>query len=241
MAGGQAMSRRGIFYGLGVGPGDPELITLKAWRIVSQAAVIAYPAANGNDSLARKIGAPFIPEDAIELTVVLPMKSEREPGRAAYDRASAEIIAHLDQGRDVAFLCEGDPFFYGSFMYLFARVAKSHETVVVPGVTSLTACAAAIGRPLAARNDLLKVLPASIDCERLRAEIESSDSIAILKVGPHFEKIREVLTELNLSDKAMLVERATSEGERVTKLRDAVDGERPYFSTILVYKGSEDW
>jgi precorrin-2/cobalt-factor-2 C20-methyltransferase len=231
----------GTFYGLGVGPGDPELITLKAWRIISQVPVIAYPAANGNDSLARKIAEAFIPEDAIELPVVLPMRSEREPAREAYDTASAGVMAHLDQGRDVAFLCEGDPFFYGSFMYLFARIANSHETVVVPGVTSLTACAAAAGRPLAARNDVLKVLPAPLDRQRLRAEIESSDSIAIMKVSPHFEKIRDLLAELDLTDKAIIVEKATGEEQRVTRLADAEEGDRPYFSTILVYKGGESW
>jgi precorrin-2/cobalt-factor-2 C20-methyltransferase len=241
MADNQAMTKHGIFYGLGVGPGDPELITLKAWRIISQASVIAFPSANGNDSLARKIAAPFIPDDAIELPIVLPMRSEREPGREAYDAACPAIVAHLDQGRNVAFLCEGDPFFYGSFMYLFARISETHETVVVPGVTSIAACAAAIGRPLAARNDVLKVLPAPLDPQRLRIEIESSDSIAIMKVGQHFEKIRDLLTDLGLADRAVIVEKATREDERVIRLADVPQGERPYFSTILVYKGGEDW
>jgi precorrin-2/cobalt-factor-2 C20-methyltransferase len=241
MAGDQAMTVRGIFYGLGVGPGDPELITLKAWRIISQASVIAFPAANGNESLARKIAAPFIPEDAVELPIVLPMRSEREPGREAYDAACPAILAHLDQGRDVAFLCEGDPFFYGSFMYLFARITETHETIVVPGVASLTACAAAIGRPLAARNDVLKILPAPLSRERLRAEIATSESIAIMKVGQHFDKVRDVLAELGLVDKAVIIEKATCKDERITKLADVADGERSYFSTILVYKGGETW
>src|SRR5205823_11624341 len=136
-------------------------------------------------------------------------------GREAYDAASRNIVAHLDHGRHVAFLCEGDPFFYGSFMYLFARIAETHETIVVPGVTSLTACAAAIGRPLASRNDVLKVLPATLDAQRLCAEIESGESIAIVKVGSHFEKLRDVLDGLGLTDKAVIVEKATCEGERV--------------------------
>lgn len=235
------MTKPGIFHGLGVGPGDPELITLKAWRIISQAPVIAFPSANGNESLARGIAAPFIPEDAIELPIVLPMRSEREPGREAYDGAAAAIISHLDEGRDVAFLCEGDPLFYGSFMYLFARIAETHETIVVPGVTSITACAAAIGRPLAARNDVLKILPAPLSAERLRSEIVTAESIAIIKVGQHFAKIRDLLAELGLADKAMIVERATGEGQRITNLADVPEGERPYFSTILVYKGGEPW
>jgi precorrin-2/cobalt-factor-2 C20-methyltransferase len=235
------MTRRGILYGVGVGPGDPELMTVKAWRIVSQAPVIAYPAPNGKESLARKIASPFIPGDAIELPVHLPMCSERDAGREAYDAACPAIIEHLDHGRDVAFLCEGDPFFYGSFMYLFARIAGTHETVVVPGVTSITACAGAIGRPLVARNDVLIVLPAPLSQQQLRDGIAKADAVAIMKVGQHFDKVRDVLDDLGLAGKSIVIEKATLAGERITRLSDVPRGERPYFSTILVYKGGEPW
>lgn len=231
----------GTFYGLGVGPGDPELITLKAWRIISQAPVIAYPAANGNDSLARSIAAPFIPEDVIELAIDVPMRREREPAQEAYDLAAQMIANHLDAGRDVAFLCEGDPLFYGSFAYLLMRLAQNYLTQVVPGVTSITACAAVIGRPLAARNDILKVLPGTLDAQRLKEEITASDAIAIMKVGQHFDKIRAVLRELGLAERATIIEKATRDDEKVTPLADLPEGERPYFSTILVYKGGESW
>jgi len=235
------MTERGKFYGLGVGPGDPELLTLKAWRIISQVKVIAYPAANGNDSMARRIAAPFMPEDVTELPIALPMRNEREPGREAYDAAAREIIAHLDKGDDVAFLCEGDPFFYGSFMYLFARIAASHDALVVPGVTSLTACAAAIGRPLAARNDVLTVLPATLPAARLRSKIEKADAVAIIKVGQNFEKVREVIDGLGLADNAILIEKATRDDQRIAAIAQIGPGERPYFSTILIYKGGESW
>src|SRR5947207_6530774 len=99
------------------------------------------------------------------------MRGEREPGRAAYDSACPAIAAHLDQGRDVVMLCEGDPFFYGSFMYLFARLAKSYTCAIVPGVTSMTASAAALRRPLSARNEVVKVLPATLPEDRLREEL----------------------------------------------------------------------
>lgn len=226
-----------VFYGLGVGPGDPELLTLKAWRIISEAPVIAYPKANGGESLARSCAAPFIPEDIIELAIDLPMRSEREPAQAAYDQAALAIAAHLDAGRDVAFLCEGDPFFYGSFRYLFERLGSAHETVIVPGITSLTACAAQARRPLVARNDVLKVLPAPLDEARLKAEIAGADAVAILKVGPHFEKVRRILRELGLEAHAVVVERATLEDERISCLKDIPVGARPYFSMILVHKG----
>jgi precorrin-2/cobalt-factor-2 C20-methyltransferase len=231
----------GTFYGLGVGPGDPELITLKAWRLISQVPVIAYPAANGNESLARSIAAPFIPEDVIELAITIPMRREREPAQEAYDQAAQVIRDHLDLGRDVAFLCEGDPLFYGSFAYLLARLAKDYLTQVVPGISSITACTATIGRPLAARNDILKILPGTLDASRLKDEIASSDAIAIMKVGQHFEKIRAVLAELGLAERATIIERATRDDEKITPLADVPEGERPYFSTILVYKGGESW
>lgn len=229
----------GIFYGLGVGPGDPELVTLKAWRIISQAPVIAYPAANGGESLARRIAAPFIPEDVIELAIDVPMRREREPAQEAYDMAAQSIAAHLDAGRDVAFLCEGDPLFYGSFAYLLARLAPNYLIEIVPGITSITACAAAISRPLAARDDILKVLPGTLDASRLKQEIAQSDAVAIMKVGQHFEKIRSVLKELDLTDRAIIIEKATRDDEKITPLADVPEGERPYFSTILVHKGGE--
>jgi precorrin-2/cobalt-factor-2 C20-methyltransferase len=231
----------GTFYGLGVGPGDPELITLKAWRLISQVPVIAYPAANGNESLARSIAAPFLPEDVIELAIDVPMRREREPAQEAYDLAAQTIADHLDQARDVAFLCEGDPLFYGSFAYLLTRLAPNYPTQVVPGITSLTACASAIGRPVAARNDILKVLPGTLDAMRLKQEIASADAVAIMKVGQHFEKIRGLLIELGLADRATIVEKATRRDEKITPLINVPEGERPYFSTILIYKGGESW
>ncbi len=235
------MSRPGIFYGVGVGPGDPELMTMKAWRLLSTVPVIAYPRADGAESLARRIAAPFIPEEAIELDLPIPMRSERQPGQAAYDEGAGRIAAHLDDGRDVAFLCEGDPLFYGSFMYLLHRLKGRHETVIVPGVTSLTAAAAASGRPLAARADVLKVIPATVGMARLAAELESAEAAAIIKVGRHFDQVRAVLARLGLTDAACVVEAATRPDQKITALADVPEGAKPYFSTILIYRGSEPW
>ena len=156
------MVKTGTLYGVGVGPGDPELMTVKAWRLISMAPVIAYLAANGKDSTARDIALPFIPDDAEHLVIDMPMRTGRELGQRAYDFGAAAIAVHLKTGRDVVMLCEGDPFFYGSFMYLFARLTKDYKTIVVPGVTSITASAAAIGRPLSARNEVVDV--ASSQC-----------------------------------------------------------------------------
>ncbi len=231
----------GTFYGVGVGPGDPELLTLKARRVIAASPIVAYPASAEGESMARRITDGIVSATTMELPIRIPMRTERAPAQAVYDGAAETIASHLRAGRDVAFLCEGDPFFYGSFMYLFPRIAAAHRTEIIPGVTSLTACAGALGRPLAARNEVFKVLPAPLAAERLRAELLSTDAAAIIKVGRHFDKVRAVLRELGLAGRAAIVEAATSPEQRVSALEDLAEGERPYFSTILVYKGDEGW
>jgi precorrin-2/cobalt-factor-2 C20-methyltransferase len=235
------MVKRGTLYGVGVGPGDPELMTVKAWRLVSTAPVIAYLAANGAESTARDIAKPFIPEDATLLAIDMPMRPERGPAQAAYDKGCAAIAEHLDAGRDVVMLCEGDPFFYGSFMYVFARLSRHHEVVVVPGVTSITASAARLGRPLAARDEVLKVLPATLSADRLRDELSTIQSAVIIKVGRHFAMVRDILMDLRLAAKSMVVIKATREEERIARLEDVDTDTLPYFTTILVNAGSEPW
>jgi precorrin-2/cobalt-factor-2 C20-methyltransferase len=232
MAGAKTMT--GILYGVGVGPGDPELMTVKAWRLVSTAKVIAYLAANGTESTAREIAKPFLPEDAIELAIDMPMRVEREPARAAYDSGAARIAEHLSRGDNVVMLCEGDPFFYGSFMYVFERLSSRFEIVVVPGVTSVTACAAELGQPLCERDDVLKVLPATLDAVRLREELSTCQSAAIIKVGRHFSKVREVLSALDLISRATAVVKATRDEQAIRKVEDIAGDSLPYFTTIIV-------
>lgn len=235
------MVKAGTLYGVGVGPGDPELMTVKAWRLVSTARVIAYLAANGRESTARDIAQPFMPDDAVEISIDMPMRVEREPAQAAYDKGAERIAEHLAQGQDVVMLCEGDPFFYGSFMYVFARLSGKFSTVVVPGVTSITAAAAAIGRPLAARDEVVKVLPATLDVPSLSNEIAGAQSVAIIKVGRHFAKVRSVLERAGLSARSLVVEKATRDDERIRPLTDVTEDTLPYFTTILAYRGGEDW
>jgi len=235
------MSAKGTLYGVGVGPGDIELLTLKAARLLHEVKIIAYTSANGGESLARRIVAPLIPEDALELPISIPMEQARGPARSAYDKAAEQIAAHLKEGSEVLFLCEGDPFFYGSFMFIHERLSPEFRCVVVPGITSLTACAAALGRPLAARNEVLKIIPAPLTEDRLRRELETAEAAAIIKVGSHFAKVHKILRDLGLAARAAIIERATQGDQRIFRLDDVPDGERPYFSTILVYNGSEPW
>ncbi|MDZ3838390.1 MAG: SAM-dependent methyltransferase, partial [Rhodospirillales bacterium] len=126
----------GTLYGLGIGPGDPDLITVKAKAILAEVPVIAYPAPEGGESLVRAIADAHIPAGRAEIVISTPMNAGKFPAHDVYDRYAAVIGEHLDAGRDVAVLCEGDPFLYGSFMYLYQRLAPSHPTRVVPGVSS---------------------------------------------------------------------------------------------------------
>ena len=230
----------GTLYGIGLGPGDPELITLKAARLISRASVIAYPTLAGSDSFARAIAEDLIPQDADEIRMDVPMSTERAPAQRAYDAGAAEIAARLEAGEDVVCLCEGDPFFYGSFMYLFARLTDRFDIEVVPGVTSVTACAARAGMPLAARNERLTVLPGPLPQAELRDRIDGAESVAIMKVGRHLSKIRAVIEGLGLTGKATYVERATLPQEKVLPLAQAPE-EAPYFSMILITKGADPW
>lgn len=230
----------GKLYGVGLGPGDPDLMTLRAHRLIAGATVVAYPALAGGDSFARAIAADVIPATAREIVMDVPMTVDRAPAQAAYDKGAAEIAAVLEAGEDVICLCEGDPFFYGSFMYLFARLSERFEVEVVPGVTSITTCAARAGVPLAARNERLTVLPGPLPEAELRSRIEGAESVAIMKVGRHLAKIRGVIEALGLTDKAMYIERASLPEEVVCPLKEAPE-KAPYFSMILLVKGGDPW
>lgn len=226
--------RRGTLYGLGLGPGDPELLTLKALRLLKAAPVVAYPAPLGGESFARSIVAGWLGAGQEEIVIAVPMDPDPTAALGAYDAAAETISGRLEAGQDVALLCQGDPFFYGSFMYLFGRLADRHAVEVVPGVSSLTASAAALAMPLTTRNEVLTVLPAPLPTERLAEALARTDAAAIVKIGRHFPRIRTLLADMNLLDHARYVERATLDTQRILPL-DAVDESAvPYFSIVLV-------
>lgn len=231
----------GTLYGLGLGPGDPELITLKAWRLLKAAPVVAYPAPDDAPSFARSIVAQWLHPAQIEIEIKIPMAMARYPAQEVYDQAATEIADHLTAGRDVALLCQGDPLLYGSFMYLFGRLSERFPCTIVPGVSSLGACAAAAGFPLAARNDALAVLPAGLSDDELTRRLDACEAAAIIKLGRHFARIRILLETLGLAGNARYVERASLASERVLPL-DAVDPQSaPYFSMILLHRRGEAW
>lgn len=231
----------GTLYGVGVGPGDPELVTLKALRILQSVPVLAWPAPEEGPSLAREIVAAHLPGTQREIAIRMPLLPARFPADDVYDRAAVEIGAALAAGDDVAVICEGDPFFYGSFMYLFGRLAGDYRIEVVPGVSSLTACAAALGAPLSAKNDVLAVVPGPLDADTMKQRLADSDAAAIIKVGRHLEKIRGVIDDLGLAANARYIERATMAEQRIVPLAEVGDNDAPYFSMILVHKRAAVW
>jgi precorrin-2 C20-methyltransferase/precorrin-3B C17-methyltransferase len=237
----------GRLFGVGVGPGDPELMTLKAQRIIVAADVVAYPVARHGRSVARRIAAPYLRADQIEVALGYPVTTEQtdHPGgydaalREFYDDAAAELAAHLDAGRDVAVLCEGDPFFYGSYMYLHERLADRYRTEVVPGVTSFSAAAATAGTPLAKRDDVLTIVPGTLAPELLAARLRGADAAVVLKLGRRFAAVREAAERAGVAERAVYVERASAPEERCAPLRDVDPAGVPYMSLLLVPTGSE--
>jgi precorrin-2/cobalt-factor-2 C20-methyltransferase len=223
----------GQLYGIGVGPGDPELVTVKGLRLLRAAAVVAYPAPLGGDSFARSIVAEWLQPAQREIAIPFPMRPGPPPA-GIYDTAAATLAGELDVGNDVAFLCQGDPFFYGTFAAIYTRLAPRYRVTVVPGVSSLTACAAAAGIPLAQRDETVTVIPATLAEDELARRLAAAETAAVIKLGRHVAKLRRVLTALGRLDGAIYVERATQSRQRVAHLADIEPDSVPYFAMALV-------
>lgn len=235
----QAEMASGQLYGLGLGPGDPELVTLKALRLLRAAAVVVYPAPESGDSFARGIVAQWLDRGQPEIAIRFPMQPGPPPA-AIYRAAAAEIAAVLDRGGDVACLCQGDPLFYGSFAGIFAELAERYRVTIVPGVSSLTACAAAAALPLVQRDAILSVIPATLGEDALArrlAAVDPGDGAAVIKLGRHFAKLRRVLERLGLLDGAIYVEHASLPSERVAPLATVDPASVPYFAMALIHPG----
>lgn len=242
-----ADAQRGRLFGVGVGPGDPELITVKAQRVLKQAQVIAYPCARHGQSNARSIVCSELIHGQIELPMMYPVTTEQtdHPGgyevalSQFYDEMAEQIADHLVNGRDVAILCEGDPFFYGSYMYLHDRLAHRFSTEVIPGVASIMGAAAQLGTPLVRRDAEFTVLPGTLSEDVLIAKLSQESAFAIMKLGRNFAKVKRAIDTVGLADKALFIERATMAAERIIPLREVDPLHVPYFSLILIPDGSQ--
>ena len=229
----------GTLYGLGVGPGDPDLVTVKVLRVLRRLPVVAYPAPEQGASFARSVVASHLSPAQAEIAIRVPMTRAVAPAQMVYDRAAVEIAVHLDAGRDVGVLCQGDPFFYGSFIQIFDRLASRFPTHVVPGVSSLTACAAAAGTPLVTRDEILTVLPATLSETALEKRLKQAESAAILKLGRHLSKVQRVLKRLRLAARATYIEHASLGSQKILPVEAADPGSAPYFSMILVRRAGK--
>lgn len=221
----------GRVYGIGVGPGDPELLTLKALRLLRTAAVVAYSAPEQGDSFARAIVAKWLDQGQREIAIRFPMRPGPPP-EEVYDHAAKAITAELDAGSDVALLCQGDPLFYGSFIGILARVGDRYPVEIVPGVSSLTACAAAAAMPLVTRDEVLTVIPATLAEAELVHRLAVAEIAVIIKLGRHLPKVKRVLQQFGRLSDAVCVERASLPEQRVRPLAE-ID-EAPYFSVVLI-------
>jgi precorrin-2 C20-methyltransferase/precorrin-3B C17-methyltransferase len=236
------LTRTGRLFGVGLGPGDPELVTRKALRIIREAHVIAFPTAKHGKSIARAIVASELVNGQIELPMIYPVTTEMPNDPAGYDaaldqfydRMAEQISVHLEEGRDVAVLCEGDPFLYGSYMYLHDRLAHRFPTEVIPGISSVTAASSRLGMALVRRDSAMTVLPATLSEDALAEQLTCAGAFVIIKIGRNFSKVKNALRRARLEEKAFYIERATMQAERILRLED-VDAESvPYFSLIVI-------
>jgi len=226
----------GCLYGVGVGPGDPELLTLKAVRILQSVPVVAYPATPQGSAQARNIAAAWL-EGQREIPITMPCMLDRGPVNQGYDEAAVLIAQELETGHDVAILCEGDPLFYGSFSYLLQRLGERFPCVVIPGINSVSASAAAAAMPLITGEQRLTVIPATAGDDALRQALLHSDSVAILKPGRHRPRLLELLRETGRTEDTLYIEQASRPAQRIVRRFEEIPATPgPYFALFLIIR-----
>lgn len=236
------MTALGTLVGVGVGPGDPDLLTLKALRAVASADVIAHFAKAGNLSNARAVVAQYLPPAALELALLYPVTTARPASDPAYkaaiqaffDTAADTVAQYLAAGKTVAVLSEGDPLFFGSYMHLHVRLMKRFPTDVIPGITSMSGCWSAAGLPIVQGDDVLTVLPATLPEAELVRRFQQNEPTVVMKVGRNLPKVRRALSAAARLHDAIYVERGTLPSQRMMPLREKPDDSAPYFSIVLV-------
>ncbi len=226
---------------VGTGPGDPELLTLKAARVIAASPVVAWFAKRGRHGHAARIAAAHIAPGTETLRFEYPYTTEIPVDHpdylaalpAFYDASAITCAERLDTGQDVALLCEGDPFFYGSAMYIFDRLAPRHCISVIPGIPAMAGCWAQAATPITHGDDVLTILPGTLPQTELERRLRDTDAAVIMKVGSNLPKIRAALEASHLLPRATLVDRGTMPGGSVTPMAQAAAA-APYFSLVLV-------
>jgi precorrin-2/cobalt-factor-2 C20-methyltransferase len=234
---------RGRIFGLGLGPGEPDLMSVRADRLLRQARHIAYFRKAGKPGQARQIVAGLLAEDVVEFPMEYPVTTEIPLEDPAYNDALgpfyADCARHLralsDQGCDVVVLCEGDPFFYGSFMHLYTRLRDTNPVQVVPAITGMSGAWTATGQPITWGDDVLTVLMGTLPEAELARHMADTDALVVMKIGRNIDKVRRALETAGRMDRAWLVEYATMPGQKVMRLAEAEGRVTPYFSIVLVH------
>ncbi|MFO1101755.1 MAG: precorrin-2 C(20)-methyltransferase [Methylocystis sp.] len=238
----EGVAALGALIGVGLGPGDPELVTVKAARLIGAAKVVAFFAKRGRESHARAIAAPYLAPDCEEIALHYPVTTEipfDQPEyvdslQRFYEDCVARIRAVLEAGHDVTLLCEGDPLLYGSFMHMFARLDQRFRIEICAGVSGMSGCFAAARQPMAWGDDILTVLPATLDEDSLASRLAETDAAVVMKLGGNFAKLRRAMTRAGVIDRAIYVERGAMPGEKIMRFSDKRDDDAPYFSMALV-------
>src|SRR5260370_16235385 len=232
------MSSPATIYGVGLGPGDREMIRIKAARLNDKAGGVAHIRKAGRPGNARTLVngmlAPGVIEEALEYPVTTEIALEDpvygDTLRIFYDDCVRRLLRHVAEGRDVAVLCEGDPFLYGSFMHLHSRITGRAPVVVVPGISGMSGCWTASGVPITFGDDVLTVVPATLDETTLCERLQSIDALVVMKLGRNPAKVRRALQAAGLAERAVYVERGTMADEKVMRLADKTDDKAPDFS-----------
>jgi precorrin-2/cobalt-factor-2 C20-methyltransferase len=226
----------------GLGPGDPELMSVRAAREVRRARHVAYFRKKGHPGQARRIVEGMLAEGVIEYPMEYPVTTEVAFDSVEYARLLdgfhdqwAERLTRLAKRDDVIVLCEGDPFFYGSFMHLHLRLQGRAEIEVIAGIPGMAGCWNSVGRPIALGDDVVTVLTGTLREDDLVRRMRSTDALVIMKTGRNLDKVRRALQTAGRLADAWLIERGTMPGERVARLSDVAESECPYFAIVLVY------
>ncbi|HEY8161814.1 MAG TPA: precorrin-2 C(20)-methyltransferase [Methylocystis sp.] len=238
----QGAATLGALIGVGLGPGDPELVTVKAARLIGEAKTIAYFAKRGRTSHARTIAERYFSKGCEELPLLYPITTEiafDAPDYVSalasfYEESARRLSAVLEQGRDVALLCEGDPFLYGSFMHIFVRLEGRFRVEVCAGVSGMSGCFAAARQPMTWGDDILTVMPATLNEETLTRRLATTDAAVVMKLGGNFPKLRRAMERAGVISRAIYVERGAMAGEKIMRFVEKSDDEAPYFSMALV-------
>jgi precorrin-2/cobalt-factor-2 C20-methyltransferase len=232
----------GRLIGVGTGPGDPDLLTVKAVKALEKADVVAYFAKAGRHGNGRSVVDGLLRKDVELLPLYYPVTTEidrhhddyKRQITAFYDASAVAVAGHLDEGRTVAVLSEGDPLFYGSYMHLHVRLAHRYPTEVIPGITAMSGCWSLAGLPIVQGDDVLSVLPGTMEEGELARRLADTEAAVIMKVGRNLPKIRRALQAAGRLAQAVYVERGTMSNGAMAQLAKRDDGEAPYFSLVLV-------